>query len=113
MVAPMLAPLTLKGYFLPWKVSVPWPPPTPTTNPALVNTTLTVPVSARVGGREDCRRHQSEQGYQHHSSAISSHHLLPGPLSLTTVVPMVVVCGHRRAATIASGATELLGQHLV
>jgi hypothetical protein len=41
-------PDTVNGECLPWKVNTPFPAPTPTINPPLVKTTLTVPVSARV-----------------------------------------------------------------
>jgi hypothetical protein len=45
-VAPRLMPETLNGYWRPWKIRSPRPPPAPKINPPLVNTRLIVPVSA-------------------------------------------------------------------
>src|SRR5436305_1809089 len=49
MVAPRLIPETVNGYRLPRNSSTPSPPPTPTMKPPLVNTTATLPVSAKLG----------------------------------------------------------------
>jgi hypothetical protein len=53
---PTLMPDTVKGYFLPRNTSMPWPPPTRTTNPPFVKTTLAAPVSVILILPVGCRR---------------------------------------------------------